>query len=263
MSSRPSQVPSSQDHATRVVVVDPEDPDPTALDMAAAVLKQGGLVAFATETVYGLGAIATDPVAVARIFAAKERPAINPVIVHVASAGGAADCVAHWPPAAQRLAAQFWPGALTLVLPRSGIIPDQVTAGHHTVAVRAPAGKVARGLIARTGQPIAAPSANRANRISPTRADHVQADLDGRVDLIIDSGPTALGLESTVLDLTTTSPRLLRPGPISIKELENVLGVSVDEPVVTPPAIGSRARDRCQSIMRRGLPRSVSIHLTK
>src|SRR5271170_5618849 len=130
MSSRPSQVPLSQDRATRMVVVDPEDPDPTALDQGADVLKQGWLVAFATETVYGLGAIATDPVAVARIFAAKERPAINPVIVHVSNPGGAIDCVAHWPPAAQRLAAQFWPGPLTIVLPRSGIIPDQVTAGH-------------------------------------------------------------------------------------------------------------------------------------
>ena len=125
------------------------------------------------------------------------------------------ECVAEWPSSAETLAARFWPGPLTLVLKRSAIIPDLVTAGLDTVAVRAPAGKVALGLIERIGQPIAAPSANRSNRLSPTRALHVLADLDGRIDLIIDSGPTAVGLESTVLDLTTPSPRILRSGPIS------------------------------------------------
>ena len=209
----------------------PDQPDPSALDWAAEILKQGGLVAFATETVYGLGALATDPKAVSRIFAAKERPVINPVIVHVADVAQARDCVAEWPAKARSLAARFWPGPLTLVLTRSRIIPDQVTAGHDTVGVRAPAGKVARGLLERTGQPIAAPSANRANRISPTRAEHVMADLDGRIDLIIDSGPTTIGLESTVLDLTTPVPRLLRPGPISVSELETALGGRVIEHV--------------------------------
>ena len=223
----------SKNHATRLIVVDPDQPDPTALETAAKVLKDGGLVAFATETVYGLGAIATLPRAVSRIFAAKERPAINPVIVHVAGVAQAGDCVSAWPATAQRLAARFWPGPLTLVLERSGIIPDQVTAGHDTVAVRAPAGKVASGLLARTGQPIAAPSANLANRISPTRAEHVLADLEGRIDLIIDSGPTAIGLESTVLDLTTPAPRLLRPGPVSIAELESALAESVVENLAT------------------------------
>jgi L-threonylcarbamoyladenylate synthase len=221
----------SSNRATLVIVVGPDQPDPAALDMAAEILKQGGLVAFATETVYGLGAIATNPQAVSRIFAAKERPAINPVIAHVASVAQARDCVALWPATAQRLAARFWPGPLTLVLNRSGMIPNEVTAGLETVGVRAPVGKVARGLIERTGQPIAAPSANRANRISPTRAEHVLADLDGRIDLIIDSGPTALGLESTVLDLTTPAPRLLRPGPISKQELEAALDASVMEAV--------------------------------
>jgi L-threonylcarbamoyladenylate synthase len=233
MSVRPGGSQSSHNHTTRVVIVDPDDPDPTVLDTAATILKQGGLVAFATETVYGLGAIATDAKAVARIFAAKERPAINPVIVHVTSVAQAGQCVAEWPASAQRLAERFWPGPLTLVLGRSRIIPDSVTAGSETVAVRAPAGKVVRGLIVRTGLPLAAPSANRANRISPTRAQHVLADLEGRVDLILDSGPTLLGLESTVLDLTTLTPRLLRPGPISIKELEDVLEVTVMEPSST------------------------------
>jgi L-threonylcarbamoyladenylate synthase len=222
---------ASAEHATPVIVVDPDQPDPSALDWAAEILKRGGLVAFATETVYGLGAIATDSKAVSRIFAAKQRPAINPVIVHVASIAQACDCVALWPTTAQSLAEQFWPGPLTLVLTRSGIIPDQVTAGHATVGVRAPAGNVASGLLERTGQPIAAPSANRANRISPTRAEHVLADLDGVIDLIIDSGPTTIGLESTVLDLTTPLPRLLRPGPISTSELESALGGRVIEHV--------------------------------
>jgi L-threonylcarbamoyladenylate synthase len=241
MSSGQSGLDSSFRHTTRVIVVDPEEPDPRALDTAAGILRRGGLVAFATETVYGLGAIATNREAVSRIFAAKERPAINPVIVHVASVAQARDCVADWPATAQQLTAQFWPGPLTLVLKRSSIIPSVVTAGHDTVGVRAPAGKVALGLIDRTGQPVAAPSANRANRLSPTRAEHVLADLDGRVDLIIDSGPTALGLESTVLDLTTPVPRLLRPGPISIKELEAALAARVVE------FTSSKASDRLSS----------------
>jgi L-threonylcarbamoyladenylate synthase len=231
MSSSPSELSSFHKHTTRVIIVDPDQPDPTALDTAAEIVRRGGLVAFATETVYGLGAIATDPEAVSRIFAAKERPAINPLIVHVTGAAQAGDCVTEWPATARTLTARFWPGPLTLVLKRSAIIPDVVTAGTDTVAVRSPAGKVARGLIERTGQPIAAPSANRANRLSPTRALHVLADLDGRIDLIIDSGPTALGLESTVVDLTTSTARLLRPGPISINDLESALGASVVESV--------------------------------
>jgi len=222
---------------TRVLVVDPDGPDPAALDAAAQVLLRGGLVAFATETVYGLGAIATLPAAVARIFAAKGRPAINPVIVHVAGIAKASDCVAEWTEQAECLARRFWPGPLTLVLKRAGIIPDVVTAGRGTVAVRAPAGKVAVGLIERSSQPIAAPSANRSNRLSPTRAEHVLADLDGAIDLLIDSGPTAIGMESTVLDLTTATPRLLRPGPISTKELENALGGrQVAGPIAEEPA---------------------------
>ena len=219
----------SRIHATRLIAVDPDQPDPDVLDLAAEILRQGGLVAFATETVYGLGAIATDPAAVARIFAAKERPAINPVIVHVASIAQAKRCTSDWTATAETLARLFWPGPLTMVVDRSAIIPDAITAGHNTVGVRAPATNVARGLIERTGQPLAAPSANLANRISPTRAEHVLADLDGRIDLIIDSGPTSLGLESTVLDLTTQPPCVLRPGPISSQELEAALGQSVVE----------------------------------
>jgi L-threonylcarbamoyladenylate synthase len=209
--------------STRVLVVDPEDPDPSVLDEAARLVAGGGLVAFATETVYGLGADATDAAAVARIYAAKGRPSVNPLIVHVADIGQAGECVAEWPDDADWLANRFWPGPLTLVLPRSDRIPDIVTAGKSSVGVRCPVGKVARGLIVRSGRPIAAPSANRSNRLSPTRAEHVLADLDGRIDLILDSGPTAVGLESTVLDLTSDPARLLRPGPIAAAELEAAL----------------------------------------
>jgi L-threonylcarbamoyladenylate synthase len=226
--------------ATRVLATDPDHPDPAVLDAAVQTWSRGGLVAFATETVYGLGGIATDVASVQRIFEAKGRPAVNPLIVHVASIAQARDCVAAWPVAAESLARRFWPGALTLVLKRAANIPDLVTAGKDTIAVRVPAGKVALGLIERLGQPISAPSANRSNRLSPTRAEHVLADLSGRIDLIVDSGPTAIGLESTVLDLTTTPPRLLRPGPITRRELEESLdgdrveehapGESIDRP---------------------------------
>jgi L-threonylcarbamoyladenylate synthase len=219
--------------STRVLTVDPDAPDPSALDQAARVLAGGGLVAFATETVYGLGAIATEATAVARIFAAKGRPAMNPLIVHVADIGQARECVADWPADAEVLASRFWPGPLTLVLPRSSRIPDIVTAGKPTVGVRCPAGAVARGIIARCGYPIAAPSANRSNRLSPTRAEHVAADLAGRIELIIDSGPTTVGLESTVLDLTSDPPRMLRPGPIAASALEDALG---GRPIARPDA---------------------------
>jgi L-threonylcarbamoyladenylate synthase len=219
--------------STRVLTVDPEAPDPAVLDEAAGVLNRGGLVAFATETVYGLGAVATDATAVARIFAAKGRPSVNPLIVHVADIVQAGECVAEWSDDADALASRFWPGPLTLVLRRSDRIPDIVTAGKPTVGVRCPAGPVARGIIARCGHPIAAPSANRSNRLSPTRAEHVLADLEGLVDLIIDSGPTAVGLESTVLNLTSDPPRLLRPGPIAASDVEAAL---TGRPVAMPRA---------------------------
>jgi L-threonylcarbamoyladenylate synthase len=210
--------------STRVLVVDPSHPERSALDDAVEVLLGGGLVAFAAETVYGLAAVATDAQAVQRLFAAKGRPTINPLIVHVADVAQARQCVEDWPGAADVLARAFWPGPLTLVLARAKLIPDPVTAGKETVAVRVPSSQVALGLIERSGKPLAAPSANRSNRVSPTRAEHVLADLGGRIDLILDSGPTRIGLESTVLDMTTTPPRILRPGPISAAALEAALG---------------------------------------
>jgi L-threonylcarbamoyladenylate synthase len=209
---------------TRVIQVDPEQPSSEDLADAAVVLARGGLVAFATETVYGLGAVATDPVAVSRIFTAKGRPSFNPLIVHVDGVGQARTLVSSWPEIADRLACRLWPGPLTLVLPRSMVIPHVVSGGRETVALRVPAMPVARALIALAGQPLAAPSANRSNQLSPTRAEHVLADLDGRIDMVLDSGPTSLGLESTVLDLTSSPLRILRPGPIGPEEIEESLG---------------------------------------
>jgi L-threonylcarbamoyladenylate synthase len=177
------------------------------------------LVAFATETVYGLGAVATNPAAVARIFEAKGRPSFNPLIVHVQGVEQARQYTSLWPQTAESLARRYWPGPLTLVLLRSAMIPELVTAGRDTVALRVPASSIAQGLIERTGLPLAAPSANRSNCVSPTRAEHVLADLDGRIDLILDSGPTDIGLESTVIDLTKSPLRVLRPGPVTSEQI--------------------------------------------
>jgi L-threonylcarbamoyladenylate synthase len=224
---------------TAVLPVTPESPEPQVLRQAAEELRRGGLVAFPTETVYGLGANALDPRAVARIFAAKGRPANNPLIVHIAQPEAARQLVSAWPAAAEQLVARFWPGPLTLVLPRREIVPDVVTAGGPTVAVRLPAHPVARALVREAGFPLAAPSANASTRLSPTRAEHVVRDLGGKIALVLDGGPTSGGLESTVLDVTVDPPRLLRPGLISPQQIEAVLGVapvlSREAPPVTSP----------------------------
>lgn len=211
------------DITTRIIPVDRDDPDPAVIEDAARVLRAGGLVAFATETVYGLGADATNPEALAGIFAAKGRPPSNPLIVHADGMEMARSCVTDWTEDADTLARSFWPGPLTLVLPRSRMIPDLVTAGRDTVGVRVPEPMVARRLITALGRPIAAPSANRSNRISPTRASHVANDLNGRIALILDSGMTTVGLESTVVVVRSRPPRILRPGPISTRDLRRVL----------------------------------------
>ena len=195
---------------------------------AAARLLAGQLIAFGTETVYGLGADATNAAAVAAIFAAKGRPHFNPLICHYPSADAAfADVVADT--RARRLAAAFWPGALTLVLPRSETCPVALLAGAglETLAVRVPAGGVASALLAAVGRPIAAPSANRSGAVSPTTAAHVLDGLSGRIDAVLDSGPCAVGLESTVLDLTGAAPFLLRPGAVTAAAIEDALGVPV------------------------------------
>jgi L-threonylcarbamoyladenylate synthase len=207
-----------------VLTVDPQSPDPEAIARAAHVLQAGGLVAFPTETVYGLGASALDDAAVTRIFAAKGRPAHNPVIVHVAQEIDAKNLASTWPETAQRLAARFWPGPLTLVLPRRGDMPANVTAGGPTVALRIPAHPVALALLRACQLPLAAPSANRSTELSPTRAEHVLRSLGDRIDLLLDAGPTTGGLESTVVDVTVDPPRLLRPGLVTLTELEAILG---------------------------------------
>ena len=209
---------------TEVLPVDAHAPQSDRIARAAAVLRHGGLVAFPTETVYGLGALALDAAAVGRIFTAKGRPANNPVIVHIAETAQLVQVAAEWPDAAERLARRFWPGPLTLIVPRNPNVPDATTAGGPTVAVRVPAHPVAQALLRAVGAPIAAPSANRSSELSPTRAEHVLRALDGRIDLVLDGGPTAGGIESTVLDITTSPPRLLRPGLIAPAELEAVVG---------------------------------------
>jgi L-threonylcarbamoyladenylate synthase len=192
---------------------------------AARLLLEGELVAFPTETVYGLGGDATNQRAVAAIFEAKGRPQFNPLISHVLDAGEAARLV-RWNDIADRLAARFWPGPLTLVLPRAKDSPVALlaTAGLDSVAVRAPAHAMAQALIRAVGRPLAAPSANRSGAVSPTRAEHVAESLGGRVKMILDGGPCEVGLESTVLDLTTAAPTLLRPGGATREAIEAVIG---------------------------------------
>lgn len=197
---------------------------PAQLAVAAALLRAGRLVAFPTETVYGLGGDALNPAAVERIFVAKGRPAEDPLIVHLAQAADLPRVAAAVPPVAATLAGAFWPGPLTLVLPRGPAVPFAVTAGRETVAVRVPAHPLAHALIAAAGTPIAAPSANRFGHASPTTAAHVLADLDGRIDAVLDGGPTPIGVESTVLDLTAPTPTLLRPGGVSLEELADRIG---------------------------------------
>ncbi|MDX2139229.1 MAG: L-threonylcarbamoyladenylate synthase [Chloroflexota bacterium] len=208
---------------TRRLFIDPAQPDASILARAAAVLQQGGLVAFPTETVYGLGANALDGVAVNRIFAAKERPANDPVIVHIYDDRQLPLVANDVPSVVWRLRDVFWPGALTLVLRRSSFIPPNVSSGLRTVAVRMPAGTIARELLRAAELPIAAPSANTFSRPSATTADHVMEDLDGHVDMVLDGGATMMGLESTVLDLTGDIPTVLRPGGVTLEALREVL----------------------------------------
>ena len=208
---------------TEVLTVDRQKPEKEAIEKAAEVIQGGGLVAFPTETVYGLGADALSPDAVQRIFQAKGRPADNPLIVHVEGKEAAAR-VGQVDGRSRRLMDLFWPGPLTLVIAAAAGIPGEVTGGLDTVAVRMPAHTVAIDLIRRSGAPIAAPSANRSGRPSPTTAEAVLEDLKGRIELILDAGPTAVGVESTVLDVTGDRPVLLRPGGVSLEVLNEAAG---------------------------------------
>lgn len=213
--------------AATVLRVDPHHPEPEYIRIAALLLKQGGLVAFPTETVYGLGALALDEEKALRIFTAKGRPGTNPLIVHVLDVAMARQVCAEWPGAAEILAQALWPGPLTMILPKSKQVPAAVTAGRDSVAVRSPSHPVARALLAAVQAPIAAPSANLYTEISATRAEHIHKGLSARIDLILDSGPCEIGVESTVLDLTSPVPTLLRPGAISQARIAEILQTHV------------------------------------
>jgi L-threonylcarbamoyladenylate synthase len=209
---------------TEILAVVQINQNSSTIKRAAELLRSGRLVAFPTETVYGLGANALDPLAVRKIFEAKGRPSSNPLIVHVADSAQLVNAASLWPETAKRLADRFWPGPLTIVVPKCPEVPDEVTAGGPTVALRCPNHPIAQAIIRAAGLPIAAPSANRSTELSPTRAEHVWNSLGGRIDLIIDGGPCPGGIESTVVDVTGDIVRLLRPGPITATMLEEVVG---------------------------------------
>lgn len=220
----------------------------STIHQAASVLRAGGLVAFPTETVYGLGADATNDLAVAAIFEAKARPRFNPLIVHVTDQSAGA-VIAEWPDLAERLAARFWPGPLTMILRRKAecSVSLLASAGHDTVALRVPAHPVARALLESVSLPIAAPSANPAGRISPTTATHVRDGLGDRAGMILDGGPCPVGVESTVIDLTAKRPVLLRPGGLARSEIESVLGEALEAKGVPPDSDAIRSPGQLDS----------------
>ena len=208
---------------TQVLPIDAFDPEPERIERAADILRRGGLVAFPTETVYGLGASALDERALGRIFAAKQRPKSDPIIAHLARAEQLLDLAIDVPDEAWHLAERFWPGPLTLILKRHPHVPAAIAEGRATIAVRTPAHPIAHALLAAAGLPIGAPSANRFMRPSATTAQHVLEDLEGRIDCVIDGGRATMGVESTVIDLTGPAPVVLRPGGVTLDDLESVL----------------------------------------
>ena len=222
------------------VKINPQKPEKEILQKAAEIIKKGGLVAFPTETVYGLGGNSLDKKAVRKIFEAKGRPFDNPLIVHVADIRDLSKLAKKIPEEAKILTKRFWPGPLTLVLFKKKIVPNEVTAGARTVAIRMPKNKIALELIKLAGSPIAAPSANLAGKPSPTTAGHVSEDLGERVDLILDGGKTKIGVESTVLDLTCKPPLILRPGGVSLEELKKVLKEIKPHPFL----LGEKLKDK-------------------
>lgn len=246
---------------TELLTFSPHNPDPELIRQAADVILRRGLVAFPTETVYGLGANALDEEAVAKIFHAKGRPSNDPLIVHVASLDDVKLVAKQIPPVVEKLAATFWPGPLTLVLPKQAHVPASVTAGLDSVAVRVPSHPVALTLIRASGVPIAAPSANRFGHTSPTTAQHVMDDLNGRIDMILDGGATSVGVESTVLDVTHEPAMILRPGGVSREAIENVIGAvelrnnrpnSDDEAQVSPGLLGKHYTPNAELVLCKG-----------
>ncbi|MEG2230452.1 MAG: L-threonylcarbamoyladenylate synthase [Lachnospiraceae bacterium] len=220
---------------TKMIVVEEGNIDETVMKEAGDIIKQGGLVAFPTETVYGLGGDALNPSSSGKIYAAKGRPSDNPLIVHIAQMSSLAKIVAEVPESVARLADAFWPGPLTMVLPKSDAVPPETTGGLSTVAVRMPSHPIAQAFIEAAGGYVAAPSANLSGKPSPTLAKYVAEDMDGLIEMIIDSGSIGIGLESTIIDLTEEIPVILRPGYITQEMLEKVLGeVKVDQTILSP-----------------------------
>lgn len=226
------------DMETKVIRISSSDPEEELIKAAAALIRDGEIVAFPTETVYGLGADGLNEDAVKKIFHAKGRPQDNPLILHVDSIDMLEQLVMDIPPAARLCMEKFWPGPLTILFRRLEIVPDIITAGLETVAIRMPSHPVALRLISLSGAPIAAPSANSSGKPSPTRAEHVLEDMDGKIPLIIDGGETGVGLESTVLDLTGDKPMILRPGGITLEDVRKFLPNAIVD-----PALSSSDRD--------------------
>lgn len=217
---------------TKIVKIDPESIDYNIIKEAADIIKRGGLVVFPTETVYGIGADALNDKAVDKIFKAKGRPQDNPLIVHIAHLDELDDLVVEVPENTKILAEKFWPGPLTMILYKKDLVPDKITGGLNTVAVRLPVNKIALALIKESNKPIAAPSANTSGRPSPTEASHVIEDLMGKVDMIIDGGSTYIGLESTVVDMTSSIPMILRPGGVTREDIGGLLGQCSYDPAI-------------------------------
>lgn len=217
---------------TKILKINPKNPSTMQIRQAAKAIKSKRLVAFPTETVYGLGANALDSNSVKKIFVAKGRPSDNPLIVHISDVADLGILAENIPGMAFDLIDRFWPGPLTLVLKKSKIIPRIVTGGLDTVAVRMPENKIAQAIINESGVPIAAPSANVAGRPSPTTAEHVIEDLSGKISIIIDGGPTKIGIESTVIDLSRKTPVLLRPGSVTLEQLQKTIGKIMIHPII-------------------------------
>lgn len=226
-----------------VVKIDKERIDDGLLKEAARLIQEGGLVAFPTETVYGLGANALDREAAKKIYAAKGRPSDNPLIVHIGNEEELIPLVKVIPEAGRKLMKAYWPGPLTMIFPKSSLVPDETTGGLDTVAVRMPLDPIARRLIELSGVPIAAPSANTSGRPSPTMAEHVYEDMDGKIDMLIDGGAVGIGVESTIVDVSGQVPVLLRPGAVTMEMLQAVVGkVETDQAVLGPVSSGIKPK---------------------
>lgn len=222
---------------TILVTVDSKAPKREVIEQAAHILKNGGLVAFPTETVYGLGANGLDAVACKKIYEAKGRPSDNPLILHIARKEALYDIVKNVPERAEKLIDAFWPGPLTMIFEKKDCVPNEITGGYSTVAVRFPSHKVAQHIIETSGLPIAAPSANSSGKPSPTKASHVIFDLDGKIDMIVDGGNAEVGLESTILDVSGEIPMLLRPGAVTKEMIESVIGqIEIDPTILSKPS---------------------------